>query len=156
MDLLQEIYKNSLNMVHINLFALNSHWQLWRKHFPFIFDWRQKERALSSVRGWDRSPHLFTKEKVSKRRHREDQEVEGKALREATLGKGTGGQKEIDLFTWGGSRGSCGSWWGSRATVILHLKAQIDRPVTHLDPSQHHAVCTSSPDPGLTDLLGAC
>lgn len=37
MDLLQVIYKNILNMVHVSLFALNSHLPLWRKYSPFVF-----------------------------------------------------------------------------------------------------------------------
>lgn len=43
--------------------------------------------------------------------------------------------------TWRGSRGSCGSLWGSRAVVILHLKAHM----RYSDPPQHHAAWPHPP-----------
>lgn len=74
--------------------------------------------------------------------------IDGNAMRE-----GTGGRKEMGLFTWRGSRGSCGSCRGSRATVILHLKAQIDRPVGHtLRPS--HADLHLFSRPGTHRFVG--
>lgn len=60
--------------------------------------------------------------------------------------------------TWRGGRGSCGGLRGSRAAVVLHLKAQV----RYSDPLKLMLVgliclfSLLSGRGGLTDLLGAC